>query len=103
MIRHDTGPVHVRKTRTMKCTVVGGDNCNHGCMTGMNLGYARASTKNQDLTAKRNGLLALEASGKQIFVDHGLTGTNRAWPGLREAKAATRAGDTLVVTKPTGS
>jgi hypothetical protein len=35
----------------------------------------------------------------RICVDHGLTGTNRARPGLREALAACRAGDTLVVTK----
>jgi DNA invertase Pin-like site-specific DNA recombinase len=35
----------------------------------------------------------------RIYVDHGLTGTNRARPGLREALAACRAGDTLVVTK----
>ncbi len=32
-------------------------------------------------------------------VDHGLTGRNRDRPGLREALAACRAGDTLVVTK----
>ena len=35
----------------------------------------------------------------RIYVDHGLTGTNRARPGLREALAACRSGDTLVVTK----
>ena len=35
----------------------------------------------------------------RIYVDHGLTGTNRARPGLRETLAACRAGDTLVVTK----
>ena len=35
----------------------------------------------------------------RIYVDHGLTGTNRARPGLREALAACRGGDTLVVTK----
>ena len=29
----------------------------------------------------------------RIYVDHGLTGTNRARPGLREAMAACRAGD----------
>jgi DNA invertase Pin-like site-specific DNA recombinase len=33
------------------------------------------------------------------LVDHGLTGTNRDRPGLREAMAACRAGDVLVVTK----
>jgi DNA invertase Pin-like site-specific DNA recombinase len=32
-------------------------------------------------------------------VDHGLTGTNRDRPGLRQALAACRSGDTLVVTK----
>jgi len=36
---------------------------------------------------------------ERIYVDHGLTGTNRERPGLREALAASRAGDTLVVTK----
>jgi len=35
----------------------------------------------------------------RIYVDHGLTGTNRERPGLREALAACRARDTLVVTK----
>ena len=35
----------------------------------------------------------------RIYVDHGLTGTNRERPGLREALAACRDGDTLVVTK----
>lgn len=35
----------------------------------------------------------------QLYVDHGLTGTNRERPGLREALAACRNGDTLVVTK----
>jgi len=28
---------------------------------------------------------------ERIYVDHGLTGTNRARPGLREALAACRA------------
>src|SRR5450631_988967 len=38
-------------------------------------------------------------AGNRIYVDHGLTGTNRERPGLREALAACREGDTLVVTK----
>ena len=38
-------------------------------------------------------------SCERIYVDHGLTGTNRDRPGLREALAACREGDTLVVTK----
>jgi len=32
-------------------------------------------------------------------VDHGLTGTPEPRPGLREARAACRSGDSLVVTK----
>ena len=38
-------------------------------------------------------------AANRIYVDHGLTGTNRERPGLREALAACREGDTLVVTK----
>lgn len=63
------------------------------------IGYARVSTDQQDLTAQRDGLAALGVSPDRIYVDHGLTGTNRDRPGLREALAACRAGDTLVVTK----
>jgi DNA invertase Pin-like site-specific DNA recombinase len=65
----------------------------------MSIGYARVSTAEQDLTAQRNALEALGVAPKRIYVDHGLTGTNRERPGLREALAACRAGDTLVVTK----
>ncbi len=35
----------------------------------------------------------------RIYTDHGLTGTNRARPGLDQALAAVRAGDKLVVPK----
>ena len=48
---------------------------------------------------QRDGLLGLGVEAERIYVDHGLTGTNRERPGLREALAACRAGDTLVVTK----
>src|SRR3954454_1147332 len=68
-------------------------------MSGIKIGYARVSTGQQDLTAQRNALAALGVDPARIYVDHGLTGTNRARPGLREALAAYRAGDTLVVTK----
>ena len=53
----------------------------------------------QDLTAQRDALRALGVEAERIYVDHGLTGTNRERPGPREALAACRAGDTLVVTK----
>ena len=65
----------------------------------MLVGYCRCSTDSQDLTAQRNALIALGVKPNRIYVDHGLTGTNRGRPGLREALAACRSGDTLVVTK----
>jgi len=66
---------------------------------GLLIGYARCSTDTQDLTAQRDALAGLGVAEDRVYVDHGLTGTNRARPGLREALAAGRAGDTLVVTK----
>ena len=68
-------------------------------MTGLLIGYARVSTDAQDLTAQREALTALGVTPERIYVDHGLTGTNRDRPGPRQALAACRAGDTLVVTK----
>ena len=63
------------------------------------VGYARVSTEHQDLTAQRNSLATLGVGDDRIYVDHGLTGTNRDRPGLRLALAACHSGDTLVVTK----
>ena len=68
-------------------------------MSALLVGYARCSTDQQDLTAQREALLGLGVETERIYVDHGLTGTTRERPGLREALAACRAGDTLVVTK----
>src|SRR4051812_6360983 len=61
-------------------------------MSGITIGYARCSTDKQDLAAQRAAL-------ERIYTDHELTGTNRARPGLDQALAAVRAGDTLVVPK----
>ncbi len=66
---------------------------------GIMVGYARVSTDAQDLTAQRQVLAGLGVDPDRVHVDHGLTGTNRAGPGPREAMAACRRGDTLVVTK----
>jgi DNA invertase Pin-like site-specific DNA recombinase len=66
---------------------------------GLKIGYARVSTDDQDLTAQCDALAALGVNPDRVYVDHGLTGTNRDRPGLREAMAACRAGDALVVTK----
>ena len=68
-------------------------------MAALLIGYARVSTEERDLTAQHDALEALGVGPSRIYVDHGLTGTNRERPGLREAMAACREGDTLVVTK----
>lgn len=68
-------------------------------MDALLIGYARVSTEEQDLTAQRDALAALGVTAERTYVDQGLTGTNRDRPGLRQALAACRAGDTLVVTK----
>jgi DNA invertase Pin-like site-specific DNA recombinase len=63
------------------------------------IGHARVSTDEQDLTAQHDALAGLGVAPERIYVDHGLTGTTRARPGLREALAACHDRDTLVVTK----
>ena len=63
------------------------------------IGYARCSTDRQDLTAQRQALVDLGVAPERIYVDRGLTGTNRARPGLDQALAAVRKGDTLVAPK----
>jgi DNA invertase Pin-like site-specific DNA recombinase len=68
-------------------------------VTGLKIGYARVSADAQDLTAQRDAPAALGVGSDRLYVDHGLTCTNRDRPGLRQALAACRAGDTLVVRK----
>jgi len=63
------------------------------------IGYARCSTDKQDLASQKNFLLELGVSETLIYTDKGLTGTNRDRPGLDQAIAAVRSGDTLVVPK----
>src|SRR5258705_4897271 len=74
----------IRYSRTMAATLVG---------------YCRCSTDAQDLTAQRQRLRELGVTEDRIYLDHGLTGTNRKRPGLDQALAAVREGDTLVVPK----
>ncbi len=64
-------------------------------MSGIRIGYARVSTTGQDLTSQRDALAALGVTADRVYVDHGLTGTNRNRAGLREAMAACCTGDTL--------
>lgn len=63
----------------------------------MLIGYARCSTAQQDvdLTAQREGLTRLGVDPDRIYSDVGLSGTSRDRPGLREALAALREGDSL--------
>ncbi|WP_298800342.1 recombinase family protein [uncultured Pseudonocardia sp.] len=68
-------------------------------MTGTLIGYCRCSTDHQDLAAQRARLRELGVADDRVYLDHGLTGTNRQRPGLDQALAALRAGDTLVVPK----
>ena len=68
-------------------------------MTKTLIGYARCSTDKQDLSAQQCALIELGVAPDRIYTDHGLTGTNRSRPGLDQALAAVRCGDTLVVSK----
>ena len=68
-------------------------------MTPILIGYARCSTDRQDLTAQRQALVELGVEPDRIYVDKGLSGRHRARPGLDQAMAAVREGDTLVVPK----
>ncbi|MCY4007531.1 MAG: recombinase family protein [Rhodobacteraceae bacterium] len=68
-------------------------------MMSTKIGYARCSTHRQDLSAQKQALENLGVSPDRIYTDHGLTGTQRLRPGLDQALAAVRAGDTLVVPK----
>jgi hypothetical protein len=57
------------------------------------IGYAHCSTDEQGLTAQRDILLEFGAAADRIYLDKGLTGTNRRRPGLDQSLAAVRAGD----------
>ena len=66
---------------------------------GVRIGYARCSTDKQDLSAQRHALRQLGVSDDRLYLDHGMTGRHRRRPGLQQALAAVRQGDTLVVPK----
>lgn len=50
------------------------------------IGYTRCSTNTQDLTAQRKRLRELRVADERIYLDHGLTGTNRKRPGLDQLR-----------------
>lgn len=62
------------------------------------IGYARVSRFGADGEEQRAALLALGAAADRVYLDEGLTGMSRPRPGLGQALAAAREGDTLVVT-----
>lgn len=65
----------------------------------MKIGYARVSTNEQDAQTQRDFLLAAGVDEDRIYSDVGFTGKNAQREGLRQALAAVRDGDTLVVPK----
>ena len=81
------------------CTHARPSNLGRQPVTPILIGYARCSTDRQDLTAQRQALVELGVEPDRIYVDKGLSGRNRARPGLDQAMAAVREGDTLVVPK----
>ena len=64
--------------------------------TGLKIGYARVSTRDQNLDLQTE---ALRAAGCARVFDDTLSGTKRERPGLERALEHLRAGDTLVVWK----
>lgn len=63
----------------------------------MKIGYARVSTEEQHLDLQ---IQALQSAGCDcIFSDRGLSGVKTDRPGLRDALATVRGGDTLIVWK----
>jgi DNA invertase Pin-like site-specific DNA recombinase len=68
-------------------------------MTNTLIGYARCSTTRQDLAVQKKMLIELGVSIERIYMDKGLTGTNRNRPGLDQALAAGRDGGSFVVAR----
>jgi DNA invertase Pin-like site-specific DNA recombinase len=66
---------------------------------GIKIGYARCSTDKQDVVANRLILLDLGVPDDRIYLDGAYSGSHRLRPGLDQALAAVRPGDTLVVPK----
>ena len=86
-----------RETRPVKYPMTGA-NWDTQSVSGLLIGYARVTTDERDLTAQRDALTALGFAPERIYVDHGLSGTNRA--RARAARGYGRRGnDVRAVTK----
>lgn len=81
------GPVDSRMTRPQECPVTGCYGTSK-TMTGLVIGCVRVSTNDQDLTARKNALVALGLSSEKTSTDQGLARADRARPTLKEARAA---------------
>lgn len=69
-------------------------------MTALTAGYAMVSTSGRDTSPCKYGVLAgLGVHPGRVCADRRFTGINGVRPGRREAMAASRAADTLVVTR----
>ena len=62
----------------------------------MKIGYARVSTKDQDLENQRT---RLEAAGCEILFEEKISGVAKKRPQLEKLLGQLRKGDVLVVTK----
>lgn len=65
--------------------------------SGRKLGYARVSTKDQNLRMQREALKAIACD--EIFEDHGVSGAKGSRPGLDALLAALQPGDSVIVFK----
>ncbi len=83
VVSHRTGSVNTSRSPPLSGTL-GGDGAADRLRAG--------ERGREDLTAQRQVLAGLRVGADRVYVDHGLTGTNRDRPGLREALAACRAG-----------
>ncbi len=73
----------------------------HLAMSKILIGYVRCSIDKQDLAPQPAALIGLGVDPKRIYIDHGLTGTNRLRPSLDQAFAAVRGGDMFSISRPT--
>ena len=64
---------------------------------GRRLGYARASTTDQNLSLQLDALTGAQCD--QIFRDHGHSGAKQHRPGLDDLLETARAGDTIIVVR----
>ena len=62
------------------------------------IGYARVSTRQQDVDRQEIDLIAAGVRRDDLYVDHGVSGARASRPQFDAALNALEAGDTLVVT-----